>query len=318
MQILGQLDLILLFFFLGIIAGLARVSLKLPDAIVQYLSFYLLLTIGFKGGVAVVHAESLGGLLPVLVIGLASCVVIPAIVFRLTKSSFGVSDGAALAASYGSVSAVTFVVAVSILEAREVAYSGYMVAVMAMMEIPAIAIAMLLYKSSVGSKGPQGESFFRAAFAHKSIFLLVGGFLIGMLIDQKNQVAMKPFFVDAFKGILAFYLMDLGASAVQELRVVWARRYRAVVFACGLPLIFGSTALVSAWALGLAKGNGILVSVLVGSASYIAAPAAIRISIPDASPALYTSLPMGLTFPFNVLFGIPVYTFAAQLLWGIS
>lgn len=316
MEYLAQLDLILLFFFLGIAGGLAKVSLKLPESISQFLSVYLLLTIGFKGGLAVANAENLEGIVGVLGIALVSCLVIPLIVFRLANKPFGVANGAALAASYGSVSAVTFIVASSILESKGISSSGYMVAIVAVMEVPAIAIALLLYQTSFCNEKMNWSALFRAALAHKSILLLAGGFLIGAVIDEKNQTAFRPTFVDAFKGVLAFYLLDLGAIAASELRAVWSQRVRAMFFACVLPLCFGQLALLAAWLAGLSQGDAILLSVLIGSASYIAAPAAMRISIPEASPAVYSSLPLGITFPFNVTFGIPLYLVVSRFLWG--
>lgn len=317
MENFAHLDLILLFFFLGIAGGVAKVPLRLPEPVSQFLSIYLLLTIGFKGGLAVTKAESLGGIGPILMVGLASCFIIPLATFFLARNSFGRANAAALAASYGSVSAVTFIVATSILESEGIPFSGFMVAIMAVMEVPAIAIAILLYQAGGHEQKMSWSAFFRAALAHKSIFLLVGGFLIGTVIDEKNQTAVKPFFVDVFKGILAFYLLDLGASAANELRVLWSQKVRAVFFACVLPICFGLSALLVGWLTGLSQGNAILLAGLVGSASYIAAPAAIRISIPDASPALYTSLPLALTFPFNVLLGIPSYLIVADGLWRV-
>lgn len=311
----AHLDLILLFFLLGIAGGVAKVSLKLPEPVSQFLSIYLLLTIGFKGGLSVAKAESLDGIGPIVLIGLTSCVVIPLIVFRLVRKSFGSANAAALAASYGSVSAVTFIVATSILDSESISYSGFMVAVMAVMEVPAIAIAILLYQAGKQEQRMSGSALLRAAFAHKSIFLLVGGFLIGAFIDVKNQTAFKPFFVDTFKGILAFYLLDLGATAASELRAIWNKKLRAAFFACVLPICFGTIALLAGWLAGLTQGNAILLAGLIGSASYIAAPAAMRISILEATPALYTSLPLAITFPFNVLVGIPAYLIFAEYLW---
>lgn len=315
MSHLSHLDLIVLFFFLGLFAGFCKVSLRLPESISQFLSTYLLLTIGFKGGLVLAQSNDLPSIIPLLLIGISTCFLIPLFVFRLGRATFGLENAAALAASYGSVSAVTFIVAGSFLESKNISSSGFMVAVMALMEIPAIAVALYLYKKARQVDEVGGESLFQLALGHKSIFLLIGGFLLGAIMDVKNQVAMKPFFVDVFKGLLAFYLLDLGATASSEIKTVWTQRGRALIFACVVPLSFGLLTLLSCWALNLSEGNSILLAALVGSASYIAAPAAIRISIPEASSALYVSLPLALTFPFNVLLGIPIYLKLAEILW---
>ncbi len=311
----ANLDLIVLFFFLGLSGGFAKIPPRLPESVTQFLSIYLLLTIGFKGGLTVAKADSLAGMGTAIFIGVLSCLIIPFVIFHLAKKSFQLANAAALAASYGSVSAVTFIVSTSILESQGIAFGGFMVAVMAIMEMPGIALAILLYQMAKNPEKMSWASIGKAAFMHKSILLLAGGFLIGAVIDEKNQVAIKPFFVDTFKGILAFYLLDLGAAAANEFRAVWNQKLRSFVFACVLPICFGTLSLLAACGLGVEQGNAVLLACLVGSASYIAAPAAIRISIPEASAALYTSLPLAMTFPMNVLLGIPLYVALSKYLW---
>lgn len=310
----SNFDLIVLFFFLGFIGSLLKVPLKYPESISQFLAIYLLLAIGLKGGLQVASAQSLADFLPALLLGLFSCILIPALLFPVAKKHFGLENAAALAAVYGSVSAVTFVVAQSFLDSREISYGGYMVAVMALMEVPAIAMALFFFSRS-SNEAEGGVSWIRAAFAHKSIILLLGGFSIGLVLEQKNIIALKPVMTDAFKGILAFYLLDLGCAAAQGINILWKQKARAILFAFVFPFIFGVSILLLAMACQLEKGDGILLAILAGSASYIAAPAAIRVSIPSASPALFTTLPLALTFTFNVLLGIPLYIYLGEILF---
>jgi hypothetical protein len=300
------LDPLVLFFFLGLAATLVQVSLRLPESVSQFLAFYLLLALGMKGGSSLSAAPSSDFFL-VALLGIASCLLIAGITFAWAKRSLSLADGAALAASYGSVSAVTFIVAQGQIPAPQ---SSYMVAVMAVMEMPAIALALYFYQKSLPTRG----NWVRAAFGHKSVALLLGGFFLGAIQTPEQAQTLKPVMVDAFRGVLALYLIDLGAAAAKDLFA--SLNWRALVTAIFLPLTYGTTTLLSAWALGISHGNAVLLGVLAGSASYIAAPAAIRLSVPEASPGYYATYPLAFTFTFNLTLGIPLYLLFGNFLFA--
>lgn len=309
------LDLIVLFFVLGFFASAVKSDLRLPDNTSKFLSIYLLLALGLKGGHQVRNASDLDGFLPVLFIGSLSCIVIPAVVIQLLKRNLGPANASALAASYGSVSAVTFIAAQSLLTSRGIESSGYMVAIMALMEVPAIVLALYYYKQNLKSDKKKGNlvSETLAILKGKSILLLLGGFFIGYCFREKEWSSISFLFTDAFKGFLALFLLDLGINAQTQISEAWKQKGRATFVALILPIIHGTAFLVLASLFDISEGNQILIAVLAGSASYIAAPAAIRYAIPEANPAYYIALPLGLTFPMNIALGIPYYIALAKL-----
>ncbi len=299
-------DLILLFFILGAFASWIRSDLEISESVSKFLSIFLLLSLGLKGGHEVRFAESLSGFFPSLTLGFASCMALPIAMFSILKTRLGIANAAALSASYGSVSAVTFITAQGILENESLTFSGYMVAIMALMEIPAILIAVYLYRRF--SKGSAvRRSIFASIFSAKSVVLLLGGFIIGLLMNEKSWNSISPVIQGSFKGVLAFFLLDLGIIAQKQLREAWKFKLVLLPVAVIFPLFFGTLSLFAGYFLGLEKGDIVLLSTLVGSASYIAAPAAMRSSIPLANPSLYLALPLALTFPMNLLIGIPFY-----------
>ncbi len=305
---LSNIDLIVLFFFLGGLAGWIKSDLQIPDQIAKFLSIFLLLSLGLKGGHEVRIASDYSGFGPILVIGFASCLLIPAYMFFLYRKNLGSADSAALASCFGSVSAVTFIAAQGFLENEQIPTSGFMVAVMALMEIPAIVVGLFLFNMSKRQAG-EATAIARESsiFSAKSVVLLLGGFIIGALMNEPSWSSIKPVVKDSFKGVLAFFLLDLGIHAQKQLQEAWIHKWKALLIAIFQPLLHGSIAVVVAHYFGIEKGNQILLAVLVGSASYIAAPAAIRAGIPGANPSLYVALPLALTFPMNLIFGIPFY-----------
>jgi len=316
MSVLAGLDLIILFFALGFFASWIKSDLRFPENTSKFLSVYLLLALGLKGGHQVKVATHLDGFSEVLLIGMLSCFVIPFVIIRLLKKDLGSENAAALAASYGSVSAVTFIAAHSALASQGIEASGYMVAVMALMEVPAIVIALYLYKKSI-QNNLQKTSLIRDTLdilKGKSIILLLGGFTIGYLFREQEWNSVSALFQDAFKGFLALFLLDLGVNAQAQISDAWKQKGKAVFVALILPLLHGSVFLLLARVFNISLGNQVLIGVLAGSASYIAAPAAIRFAIPKANAAFYIALPLGLTFPMNVIFGIPYYIALAQIL----
>lgn len=305
MQYWSDFDLSFLFFFLGVVASWLKSDLEIPESISKFLSLVLLLSLGLKGGREVAIAPDLSGFYVVAFAGFASCFVIPYYLFPLLKRRLGADNAAAMAACYGSVSAITFVAGQEFLAARGVEFGGYMVALMALMEVPAIVVAVFFYKRSVGVRdmGTSTNSLFSA----KSAVLLLGGFVIGILMNDVTWKGLSPLVKDNFKGILSFFLLDLGISAQRQLRLAWSFKFTALLTACVLPLLNGTVMLVFAKLLGIPRGDEVLLAVLAGSASYIAAPAAVRASMPGANPSLYAALPLALTFPMNIVIGIPYY-----------
>jgi hypothetical protein len=279
---------------------------------------FLLLALGLKGGYEIQRTEDLSGLGAVLGIGLTSCLVIPSIIFILFRKKLGLADASAIAACLGSVSAVTFVAAQGVLDGKEIQYSPYMVAIMALMEVPAIIVALGLFESfKLENQAPDTKGTlmrFVSVLSCKSVILLLGGFLIGLTMNEKTWLSLKPMMQDSFRGLLAFFLMDLGVQAQRRFAGVWAVRGIAFLIAVVCPLCFGAIASVLGGQLGLPDGDQVLLSVLVGSASYIAAPSAVRASIPEANPGLFAALPIAVTFPMNILIGIPFYLVIAQML----
>jgi hypothetical protein len=314
---LSSLDPIILFFGLGLLAAWWGSDLVIPDSISKFISIYLLLSLGLKGGYEVASAESLTGFVPVLSLGLLSCILISITLFLATKNLLRTQNAAALAACYGSVSAVTFVAAQTMLDGRGIDYSGYMVAIMALMEVPAILLA--LYMANCRKTEKLNSTTLPEIFkllTCKSVILLIGGFCIGLALDEKSWSSIAPVTSGAFKGVLAFFLIDLGLQAQRQLREVWQKIWVALTVATAFPLLCGSLVLLVASWLPITVGDQILIAVLAGSASYIAAPAAIRSSLPGAQPSLYATLPLAVTFPFNIVLGIPIYIELSNLLAG--
>jgi len=273
----------------------------------------LLLCLGLKGGREVSIATDLSGFYLVAFVGLASCLIIPYYMFPLLRRKLGSSDAAAIAACYGSVSAVTFVAGQEFLRANSMASSGYMVALMALMEVPAIIVSVYFYKRASGIS--EESSTTHSLFSAKSVVLLLGGFLIGMIMNDVSWKGIAPLVQDNFKGILAFFLLDLGVTAQRQLGAAWSFRRTALFTACLLPLLNGSIVLTLSYLVGIQQGDCVLLCILAGSASYIAAPAAIRASMPNANPSLYVALPLALTFPLNIVLGIPFYYWVSTLLF---
>lgn len=299
------IDPILAFFFLGVFASWVRSDLEIPEAIAKFLSIYLLLSIGMKGGHEVQIADDLSQFWPVFVIGLGSCVLIPRLIVFLFRHQLNLEDRIALAGCFASVSAITFVTAQSMLDRQLITSSGFMVAVMALMEIPGIIVAMSLYRRNQAKSAFEGSGI--RVFSAKSVILLLGGFLIGLIMNQESWTAMKPMTQDLFKGFLGLFLLDLGIVAQKRMKEIGKRPVLVLCAAILVPLCLGTISLWIAAAWGVRQGDQILIATLIGSASYIAAPAAFRLAIPRADPALYVALPMAVTFPFNVILGIPYY-----------
>ncbi len=309
---------IILSFALGLAAALARSDLTIPEAVAKGMSIYLLFAIGFKGGVAV----STHGVDTTLVLSVIAGVILsfglPLIAFALLRVMTGLSniDAAAVAAHYGSISIVTFVAGTSVLEGRMIAAEGYMVAIAAVMEAPAILSALWLVARS-GGTGRMEPGLMREILLNGSIVLLVGAFFIGAITGEKGLAEISSFIVAPFKGVLCLFLLDMGLIAGRGLRQSkGVLGLGAIGFAILMPLIGASIGLAMGMMIGLSLGGIVLMMILAASASYIAVPAAMRVALPEANPSIYLTLSLGVTFPFNLTLGIPLYLAAAQAVTG--
>jgi hypothetical protein len=309
---------IILSFVLGLVAALARSDLSVPEAAAKALSIYLLFAIGFKGGVAVSEHGIEGGLLLALLAGAALSALLPFLAFTLLSvlTRLDRLNAAAVAGHYGSISIVTFVAATSVLESQGIASEGYMVAVAAIMEAPAILSALWLV--SRGNKGRRMDSeLWREILLNGSIVLLIGAFVIGWITGPTGLTEIAPFIVAPFKGILCLFLLDMGLVAGRGLlRSRGQITGGLVAFGVLMPMIGGIVGLSVAALLGLSLGGAMLLATLSASASYIAVPAAMRVALPEADAGIYLTLSLGITFPFNLTLGIPLYLALSQSFIG--
>jgi hypothetical protein len=329
----GFLDPAILFFVLGLVAGALKSDLEIPQPVARFLSLYLLMALGLKGGFALnatgLTAEVGQSLASALVLAL----VVPALGYLLLRRFLPAFDAAALAATYGSVSAVTFITATQALESRGIEYGGHMAAAMALMESPAIVMAVLLAhlarrrEAAAGTAGAAASTpaahaptalgpVLREALTDGAQLLLIGAMVVGLLSGPAGATAMKPFAGDLFKGMLAFFLLDMGLLAARNVSKLRGRSPWLLAYAVCGPVVHASLALALGLVLGLQTGNVALLMVLAASASYIAVPAVIRHAIPEANPSLYFGLSLGVTFPLNILLGIPVCIAVAQWATG--
>ena len=306
----------ILCFALGLAAALARSELTVPEAAAKAMSLYLLFSIGFKGGVAVADHGAGPDLLAALVAGVVLSSGLPFVAFVLLAAMTRLSalDRAAVAAHYGSISIVTFVTATSVLTEAGIASEGYMVAVAAAMEAPAIVSALWL-ASRTGTGARMDAALWREILLNGSIVLLVGSFVIGMVTGADGMARIESFIVAPFQGVLCLFLLDMGLVAGRGLRGVrGVLGPGALLFGMVMPVAGASAGLAVGLLLGLSAGGVALMMVLAASASYIAVPAAMRVALPEATPAVYLTLSLGVTFPFNLSLGIPAYVAVARLL----
>lgn len=312
------LDPAILFFVFGAFAGAVKSNLEIPQPIARFLSLYLLMALGLKGGFAL-HNSGLT-LEIVLALGLAIflAIIIPIIGYFVLRTRLNNYDAAAIAATYGSVSAVTFITATQALDQYGIAFGGHMAAAMALMESPAIILAILLANkaraSATNSKQPIGMTkILHESFTDGAQLLLLGSMLVGLVSGDGGQKIMAPFSIDLFKGMLAFFLLDMGLMAAKNFEGLKDKPPITLLYAIGAPLIHASIALGLCKLLNLPLGDSILLMVLAASASYIAVPAVLRHALPEVNPALYIGMSLGITFPFNIILGIPLYAYIAGL-----
>ncbi|MFU7528627.1 sodium-dependent bicarbonate transport family permease [Qipengyuania sp. ASV99] len=298
---------VVLFFMLGLLAAFVRSDLAIPEPIAKAMSLYLMAAIGIKGGVAVSKSGIDATVLSALGAGIAAGFILPFFAYAVLKS-FGRLDrinSGAVAAHYGSISVVTFVTAVEILTGQSREPGGYMVAVMAAMEAPAILSGLLLARGMTSAGGAQSsKEMLHEVFTNSSIVLLLGAFAIGMIGGAQGFAEVSPFFEAGFKGILCIFLLDMGLIAARRMMDSRAITWRLVAIAIFLPIVNGAAGTVLGVAIGLDAGSSATLGVLCASASYIAVPAAMRLALPEADPGIYLTMSLSITFPFNVLVNI--------------
>jgi hypothetical protein len=299
----------LLFFLLGVIAAIVKSDLEIPPQSVKFISLYLLFSIGFKGGQELAHSGITYEITITLGLAFFLAALIPFYSFFILKRKLGIHDAGAVAAAYGSVSAVTFVAASAFLEAEQVHYGGHMVAAMALMEAPAIIIGvMLIRKFDPVKTEQQGMRYIvHDALTNGSVLMIMGSLVIGIVADSKQAEGIKPFTSDIFKGFLAVFLLEMGMVAAKRFKVFRSYGIFVVLFGLFLPIINGLLAIGISSFFEIEKGNRLLLAILASSASYIAVPAAMRLAAPKADPGLYIPMALGVTFPFNLTIGIPLY-----------
>lgn len=300
----------LLFFLLGIIAHLVRSDLEIPQPSIKFISLYLLFSIGFKGGQELAHSDFNAEIFFSLLFGIFIASVIPFYTFFILKRRLSVYDAGAVAAAYGSVSAVTFVAASSFLEMQQQGFGGHLVAVMALMESPAIVVGVILmmrYDQETTEKKVSLGEIIRHSCTNGSVLMVVGSLVIGIIADSKQAEGIKPFTTDIFKGFLAIFLLEMGMVTAK--RFAAFRQYGSFVtlFAILIPAFNGCWVAAASGMVTDSVGNRFIFAILAASASYIAVPAAMRLAAPKADPGLYIPMALGVTFPFNITAGMPLY-----------
>lgn len=309
----------ILFFALGIAAGFIKSDLAVPESISRYLSIYLMMAIGFKGGVAIANTPDINGeVITAIGAGLAIGFLQPFLAYGLLRLTTRIDSptAAAVAAHYGSISMVTFATAAAFLKANEVIYAGYIVGILALMEAPAILSGLFIaHKAAPQTKHvPEEKKLAREIFTNGAILLLTGAFLIGWITGQKGMNQVAGFLDTPFQGILCLFLLDMGLLVARNLHHLRSFTWPLALFGIYMPLIGGAIGLSASYLIGLDVGTGTLFTVLCASASYIAVPAAMRLALPEAKAAIYLPMSLAITFPFNVTLGIPLYYMLAGTL----
>jgi hypothetical protein len=313
----------ILFFALGIIAGFLKSDLDVPEQISRYLAIYLMMAIGFKGGVVIAETPEIDGeVIATILTGLVIGALQPFMGYAFLKwtTKLDSATASAIAAHYGSISMVTFVTAVGFLEANALIYAGYIVAVLALMEAPAILTGLFIAHraepKTIAAAEKATPRLTREIFTNGAILLLMGSFIIGCISGTEGMNKMHGFLVEPFQGILAFFLLDMGLLVTRQLQHLKEFTFKLVAFGIYMPLIGAALGLGSSFIIGLNVGTGMLFTVLIASASYIAVSAAMRLALPQAKAAIYIPMSLAITFPFNITIGIPLYYALAEVLLG--
>jgi len=304
----------LLFFVLGIIAVYLKSDLEIPPNSSKFISLYLLFSIGFKGGQELSHEAFTSEIAWSMLFGISISILIPLYTFFILKRRLNVFDAGAIAAAYGSVSAVTFVTAVSFLESQQLSLHGHMVAIMALMESPAIIVGLVLISifNKEGSNNINKGSVLKHSLTNGSVLLILGCLVIGYLANAKQAEGIKPFTNDLFKGFLAIFLLDMGITSGKKLKSFFSFGWFPFIFAIVIPLINGCVFALLSSLVTTDITNRFMFAVLAASASYIAVPAAMKITVPKANPGLFLPMALAVTFPINITIGMPLYFLVVQ------
>jgi len=306
-----------LFFFLGMLACMVGSDLEIPQPLPKFFSLYLLLSIGFKGGVELAKSGFHDEVAWTLAAAVGMAIMVPTVTFFILRRKMDVSNAAAVAATYGSISAVTFIAATSFLSLLNLKSSGYMVAAMALMESPAIVVGIALARLTATrmERGFDWSGLLRDAFFNGSVLVLVGALVIGMMTGEAGGRALAPFTTDIFKGMLCLFLLDMGLVSARRLGAIKQLGGFPIGFALAVPLGSAALAILLARLIGLGCGDALLFTTLCASASYIAVPAAMRMALPEANPGLYVTMSLAITFPFNIILGLPLYMGVINHIW---
>ncbi len=305
-------------FFLGMLAVALKSDLEIPPPLPKLFSLYLLFAIGFKGGVELVKSGITQSVILTLVAAIAMACIVPIYTFFILRIKLDVYNAGAIAATYGSISAVTFITASSFLTQLGISFDGYMVAALALMESPAIIIGLILvsfFNVKTEENSFNWSEVLREATLNSSVYLLVASLLMGVLTGESGWEKLKPFTQDMFYGVLTFFLLDMGLVAAQRIKDLQKAGLFLISFAIVIPIVNAAAGLLIAKLIGLQQGDSLLFAVLCASASYIAVPAAMRMTVPEANPSLYVSTALAVTFPFNIIVGIPLYLYGINLFW---
>ena len=307
-----------LFFFLGMTAVLVKSDLEIPPPIPKLFSLYLLLAIGFKGGVELTKSGINQQVILTILAAVVMACVVPLYTFFILRIKLDTYDSAAIAATYGSISAVTFITASAFLTELGMPFDGFMVAALALMESPAIIVGLILVNFFARDEKREfvWSEVLRDAFLNSSVFLLVGSLIIGVLTGEHGWEVLSPFTQQMFYGVLTFFLLDMGLVAARRIKDLQKTGVFLISFAILIPIFNAGVGLLIARAINMSQGNALLFAVLCASASYIAVPAAMRLTVPEANPSLYVSTALAVTFPFNIIVGIPLYLYGINLLWS--
>ncbi|MEA5566584.1 MULTISPECIES: sodium-dependent bicarbonate transport family permease [unclassified Anabaena] len=306
-------------FFLGMLAVFLKSDLEIPAPLPKLFSLYLLFAIGFKGGVELVKSGLNQEVILTLLAAVLMASLVPIYTFFILRIKLDTYNAAAIAATYGSISAVTFITASSFLTQLGISFDGYMIAALALMESPAIIVGLVLVNLFTQEQNQREfvwSEIIQEACFNSSVFLLVGSLIMGVLTGEHGGEVLKPFTQDLFYGVLTFFLLDMGLLAAKRIKDLQKTGVFLIFFAILIPIVNASISLVIAKVIGMPQGDSLLFSVLCASASYIAVPAAMRLTVPEANPSLYVSTALAVTFPFNIIVGIPLYLYGINLFWS--
>lgn len=306
-------------FFMGLLAVFLKSDLEIPAPIPKLFSLYLLFAIGFKGGVELAKSGFNQQVALTILAAMLMSALVPVYTFFILRIKLDAYNAGAIAATYGSISAVTFITATALLKQLGIDFDGYMVAALALMESPAIIVGLILV--SVFGGGEEGKrdivwsEVLQESFLNSSVFLLIGSLIMGILTGEHGWEVLSPFTQDLFYGVLTFFLLDMGLVAASRIKDLQEAGVFLIGFAILIPIVNAGVGLLIAKLIGMPQGDSLLFCVLCASASYIAVPAAMRLTVPEANPSLYISTALAVTFPFNIIVGIPMYLYAINIFW---